>query len=93
METELLANLKSLAGVYAEATGLGLSTVCQRAFGDWRFFERLKDSDRASFTVRKYDAAVVWFAANWPEGSQWPERIARPAPAPKPAAGQPGAAA
>jgi hypothetical protein len=81
MEAELLANLEALASAYVSATGgkFAIATVAQRALGDWRFFERLKESDRASFTVRKYDAAVAWFDANWPETATWPADIARPA--------------
>lgn len=78
MEAELLTNLRTLADAYAAATNMKLATVAQRALGDWRFFERLDQSDRASFTIRKYDAAVAWFAANWQATSDWPENVARP---------------
>lgn len=78
METELRDNLLELATRYAEAVGAELSTISQRALGDWRFFRRLQESETASFTVRKYDTAVAWFAQRWPEGVEWPERVARP---------------
>lgn len=78
MEAELRANLEQLAKLYAEAMGLKLATVAQKALGDWRFFERLDEQERASFTVRKYDAAVAWFAARWPNAVEWPKEIARP---------------
>jgi len=78
MEAELRTNLLDLAKRYASAMGMEMSTVAQRALGDWRFFQRLQDSETASFTVRKYDAAVGWFAARWPEAAAWPEAIVRP---------------
>lgn len=78
MEAELRENLETLAGLYASAMGLKLSTVAQKALGDWRFFERLGEQERASFTIRKYDAAVAWFSARWPEGIGWPAEVLRP---------------
>lgn len=78
MEAELRENLITLATAYAAAKGMEMATVAQRALGDWRFFQRLEESDRASFTVRKYDAAIDWFAANWPPEAKWPEHITRP---------------
>lgn len=78
MEAELLEHLRKLATIYAEAVGMEPSTVAQRAFGDWRFFKRLEETERASFTVRKYDAAVAWFDERWPVGAVWPEGVSRP---------------
>jgi hypothetical protein len=77
MEAELLQNLRTLADAYATATGTKLVTVAQRALGDWRFFDRLEESERASFTIRKYDAAVAWFADRWPSDVEWPQTVAR----------------
>lgn len=79
MEPELRANLLALATAYGAAMNMEKATVAQRALGDWRFFQRLEDKDTASFTVRKYDGAVLWFSSNWPEGLDWPASISRPA--------------
>lgn len=78
MEAELRANLHELAVRYGAARSLELSTVARQALGDWRFFQRLEDSDRASFTIRKYDAAVSWFAGRWPDDAEWPHDVPRP---------------
>lgn len=78
MEAELRANLLELATRYAEATGRKMATVCQEALGDWRFFRRLEEKDTTSFTIRKYDAAVAWFSARWPEAAEWPVSVLRP---------------
>lgn len=72
MEDQLRAHLETLAAAYAKAKGLEVATVAQRALGDWRFFERLQQNDRASFTVRKYDAALGWFEQHWPADVAWP---------------------
>ena len=79
MEAELRTNLLTLATAYASAMGMEMSTVAQRALGDWRFFQRLEEKDTASFTIRKYDAAVGWFSSHWPEGVEWPSELAAPA--------------
>lgn len=78
MEAELRSNLLALAQAYAAARKLNIATVAQRALGDWRFFERLEESERASFTIRKYDIAVRWFSEQWPEDAAWPAEINRP---------------
>lgn len=78
MEAELRANLLALATAYGAAMKMEMATVAQRALGDWRFFQRLQESETASFTVRKYDAAVRWFASRWPDDLEWPESVARP---------------
>ena len=79
MEAELRSNLRALAAAYGVAMNMEEATVAQKALGDWRFFQRLENNADASFTVRKYDAAVAWFAARWPEGVEWPEGLNRPA--------------
>lgn len=78
MEAELRANLAELAKRYGAAKDLNVATVAQRALGDWRFFDRLDEKETASFTVRKYDAALAWFAAHWPDNAEWPEGLLRP---------------
>lgn len=69
-------DLRSTAEAYAAAKGIELSTLGQRAADDWRFFTRLADGK--TFTVRKYDEVMGWFAANWPKGVAWPAGVTRP---------------
>jgi len=78
MEPELRNHLIACATAYAAARGIELVTVARLATGDWRFIQRLQDG--ASFTARKYDAAMTWFAENWPEGTPWPNDAPRPEP-------------
>lgn len=80
MEDELRHNLRSCAEAFARARGLEMSTVGRLAAGDWRFFDRLHD-DRLTFTIRKYDDVLRWFAKNWPEGAEWPSHVRQPAAA------------
>jgi hypothetical protein len=50
---------------YAGERKLELVTVARLATGDWRFFQRVTEG--ASFTAKKYDGIVAWFADNWPK--------------------------
>lgn len=70
METELRSHLIALAQAYAQLKGLEMVTVARLSAGDWRFFDRVGTG--ASFTARKYDEIVGWFASNWPEGVEQP---------------------
>jgi hypothetical protein len=77
MEAELRANLDALVSAYGALCGLAPTAVAGLAFKDKSFFWRLDNNEGASFTVKKYDEAVRWFSANWPEGAAWPEGVAR----------------
>ncbi len=80
METALAADLFALASAYGEAKNIEEATVGRHCAADGRFFERLRDGK--TFTIRKYDEVVAWFATNWPAQIEWPPEVARPAPAP-----------
>lgn len=76
MEQEMRSNLRRCAEIYAAARGIGLPTVGRLAAGDWRFFDRLQDGEK-TFTARKYDEVIAWFAANWPPEVEWPADVKR----------------
>lgn len=76
MEAELKSHLLSLVGVYAEALGIGVTTVWRQAINDPAFQERLRSEN--TITLRTYDKAVAWFDENWPESLSWPTDIPRP---------------
>jgi hypothetical protein len=78
MEQDLRRHLHTLAEAYAAHRRMTLTTVGRLAAGDWRFFSRIGDG--ASFTARKYDEIVAWFAKNWPADAAWPEDVPRPEP-------------
>ncbi|MCB9993093.1 MAG: hypothetical protein H6873_05500 [Hyphomicrobiaceae bacterium] len=76
MEHELTQHLIALAGAYGTAKGLMLSTVAKHITGDPRFFTNLENG--LTFTARRYDKVVAAFAANWPQGLDWPDGVPRP---------------
>jgi hypothetical protein len=73
MEQELRNNLRTCFDAYAKVTGRSMVTISQAAAGDWRFYRRLDGP--TTFTARKYDEVIAWFAANWPAGWDLPEVI------------------
>lgn len=75
METELSNNLLSLSARFGEARKLEESTIGRLCAADGRFFPRLREGK--TFTAKKYDEVVAWFSANWPDGVEWPEGVAR----------------
>ena len=77
MEAELRDHLITLAEAYAVNRDVKVGTVSLKAAGDTGFIQKLKDRS-GSFTVRKYDEAMAWFGANWPEGLPWPSEVPRP---------------
>lgn len=86
METVLVAHLFDLMEAYRKATNLGEATVGRFCAADGRFFTRLRDGK--TFTARKYDEVVLWFASNWPEGVAWPADIEHPSSPDEPIASE-----
>jgi hypothetical protein len=68
--------LLELARAYAEAEGLELSTVSWRVFGDTKKFGAIETG--SDIQVRRYEKAVRWFSAHWPDRATWPSNIERP---------------
>lgn len=79
METSLVEELFTLASAFGAAKRMEEATVGRLCASDGRFFARLRGGK--TFTIRKYDAVLCWFSANWPADTAWPEGIARPEPA------------
>lgn len=65
-----------VARAYANATGLELSTVSWRVFGDTKKLPAIEAG--ADIQVRRYEKAIQWFSENWPEDARWPDEVARP---------------
>ena len=78
IEPVLLRHLRACAASYCRARAVSLATVAQRVLGDWRFFDRAEEGK--TFTARKYDEAMAWFATHWPDDTPWPADVPRPAP-------------
>ena len=76
MDKKLTENLLACAAAYGNARGCAEATVGNASAGDSRFFARLRAGK--TFTIRKYDAVMAWFEANWPDDLEWPANVMRP---------------
>lgn len=79
MEAELKRNLFKLVEAFSAAKQLNESTIGRMSASDGRFFSRVRHGK--TFTVKKYDEMVDWFAVNWPGDLKWPDDVPRPEPA------------
>jgi len=77
MEHQLKANLLGCADAFIASRRLARTTLGRLAAGDWKFFDRLSDTDK-SFTARKYDEVMAWLSDNWPDEAEWPAGVERP---------------
>lgn len=70
--------LLTIAAEYGRATGLEPKTVSWRVFGDTKKLEAV--SEGGDLSTRRFENAVAWFSANWPDDGVWPDGISRPDP-------------
>ena len=68
-------NLFKITKAYAKATGLSLSTISGRFYGNQAFLEDFRSGKIKSMTVRKIDEMLEKLSAVWPEGVAWPETV------------------
>ena len=85
MEKPSVHTLIEIAAAYRAAADVPLeTTVSYRVFGDTKKLAQLRGS--ADITLSRFNAAMTWFAENWPEGHSLPKElapwVAAPAPAP-----------
>lgn len=71
-----IAHLLGLADAFIAATSIKEVTLSHRVFGDSKKLTAIRNG--ADITVGRFNAAIEWFAANWPEGAVWPDGVARP---------------
>lgn len=72
LEPVLRLHLLAVAKAYAAGHKLKMSTVSSYANGGAWFFKNL-EAGKVSFTLRKYDSMIEYFADNWPEGVDVPK--------------------
>lgn len=71
-------HILTLAFAYADALGIPLVTVSSRVFGDSKKLAAIEMGK--DITVRRFGAAVQWFADHWPDNAEWPADVPRPEP-------------
>lgn len=85
---KLTEQLLTVAREYARAEDVPLSKVSWRVLGDTRRLAAIEAG--SDVWASRFEAAMAWFSANWPESAIWPAEIVRP---PVPVASEPEAVA
>lgn len=76
----LRQSLVAVSDAYAASRGLARATVSAQVLNRGATLDRLADG-KADLTTGTFEQAMRWFSANWPDGAEWPENVARPSPA------------
>jgi len=71
-----IESLLLVARVYAAATGMKLHSVSWKVFQDSSKLDAVVKG--ADLVTRRYEAAMAWFALNWPDHVAWPDDVRRP---------------
>ena len=71
-----IEQLIAIAEKYADFASVEEKTVSSRVFGDSKKLAALRSG--ADITVGRFNAAMSWFSAHWPDGLDWPEGVRRP---------------
>lgn len=71
-----LQHLLIVADAYRKSLKIEERTVSSRVFGDGKKLAALRSG--SDITLSRFNDALRWFSANWPEKAQWPADVARP---------------
>lgn len=71
-----IQHLLDVAEAYRIAEGIEDKTVSNRVFADAKKLTALRCG--ADITITRFNDALRWFSANWPNSAQWPENVDRP---------------
>lgn len=71
-----IQHLLDVAEAYRIAEGIEDKTVSNRVFADAKKLTALQCG--ADITISRFNDALRWFSANWPDKAEWPVAVARP---------------
>jgi hypothetical protein len=74
----LREQLLTLFEGYCASRTLSPSRVSTLVFNGGHVIERITSG--GDVTTGRFEHAVQWFSANWPDGTPWPDDIPRPEP-------------
>lgn len=72
------SHLLTLADAFIAATGRSEGAISSAALNESKKLARLRAG--YGIDVDRFNAVLVWFDRNWPEGLAWPEGVVRPPP-------------
>jgi len=61
------------ADLFRSLTGVEEVTLSYRVFGDTKKLRQLRGE--SGITLDRFNAAMIWFAQNWPADAELPERL------------------
>jgi len=65
-------NLRALVRSFRKSTGLSLSQVSKKYYGNAGFLDAFL-AGRQSMSLNKFDQVFAALAADWPDGAEWPQ--------------------
>lgn len=71
-----IQHLLTVAEAYRDALGIEDKTVSSRVFDDSKKLTALRSG--SDLTVSRFNDALRWFSANWPDDAEWPPSVSRP---------------
>ncbi|MGN6775849.1 hypothetical protein [Rhizobium sp.] len=71
-----IEHILKVADEYRRAASVEEKTVSSRVFQDSKKLGAIRSG--SDITVGRYNAALEWFSANWPDGAEWPHSVPRP---------------
>lgn len=73
IDTTARENLFKIVDAYAEGTGLSISTISGRFYGNQAFLSDFRAGKIKSMTFRKLDEVLVGLRGSWPSTIKWPK--------------------
>lgn len=74
----LTEQLLTVSRAFCAGRGLSASRVSTLVFNDGKKLDAIANG--ADLQTAKFEHAMAWFSAHWPDGTDWPLGIPRPAP-------------
>lgn len=72
----LIAQITHIADIFCQARGLSMSRVSTLVFNDGKRLPSIIAG--GDLYTARFEHAMSWFSANWPEGAEWPAEVPRP---------------
>ena len=74
--TTLRENLIEIFDLYCTSNGASPATISSHVLNGGGEIGRIING--GDVTTGKFERAIHWFDANWPDGAVWPEGLVRP---------------
>lgn len=71
------ASFLCVAKAFVAASGIEPRTLSSRIFNDGKVLPAVLAGAR-TISLKRADAALLWFSDHWPEGADWPPLVPRP---------------